>query len=167
MPGTAEKSASEAKPAKAAKPKPSSARRRAREFALQGLYQWLLAGTSPEQVMAQLEVSEGWERCDRAYCAILVHGAAGDAGRIIQLLGPYLDRKFDLVSPIERAILLIAGYELTSQPDVPYKVALNEAIELAKRFGGTDGDKFINGVLDKLARSLPAGAATARSSAGA
>ncbi|MGH8619098.1 MAG: transcription antitermination factor NusB [Burkholderiales bacterium] len=162
MPGTAEKAAPAAKPAKT---KPTSARRRSREFALQGLYQWLLTGTSPEQVMAQLEASDGWERCDRAYCAILVHGAAEDAGRIVQLLGPYLDRKFDLVSPIERAILLIAGYELTAQPDVPYKVALNEAIELAKRYGGTDGDKFINGVLDKLAKSLPAGAAAARSPA--
>jgi N utilization substance protein B len=158
MPGTAEKppASSAAKPAKTGKP--TSARRRSREFALQGLYQWLLAGTAPEQVMAQLEAAEGWERCDRAYCAILVRGAAEDAGRIIQLLGPYLDRKFDLVSPIERAILLIAAYELTAQPDVPYRVALNEAIELAKRYGGTDGDKFINGVLDKLAKSLPAGA---------
>jgi len=150
MPGTAEQ------PARAAKP--TSARRRSREFALQGLYQWLLTGTSPEQVMAQLEAADGWERCDRPYCAVLVRGATEDAGRIVQLLGPFLDRKFDLVSPIERAILLIAGYELTAQPDVPYRVALNEAIELAKRYGGTDGDKFINGVLDKLAKSLPAGA---------
>jgi N utilization substance protein B len=150
MPGTVKKSA------------PSSARRRAREFALQGIYQWLLSGTAPELVMAQLEDAEGYARCDRAYCEVLFRGATQDAGRLGQLLGPYLDRKFDTVSPIERAILLIAGFELTAQPDVPYKVALNEAIELAKRYGGTDGDKFVNGVLDKLAKSLPTGAAPAR-----
>ena len=84
---------------------------------------------------------------------MLLRGATSESARLAALLSPHLDRAFDTVSPIERSLLLIGGYELLTQ-EVPYRVVLNEAIELAKLYAGTDGDKFVNGVLDKLARDL-------------
>jgi len=128
-----------------------SSRRRSREFALQGLYQWQLAGTDAATIEQQLSAAQGFDKTDRAYFSALLAGAIREAQRLEQSLQPYLDRKCAELSPVERAILLIAAYELANQPDVPYKVVINEAVELAKSFGGTDGFKYVNGVLDKLA----------------
>jgi transcription antitermination protein NusB len=128
-----------------------SSRRRSREFALQGLYQWQLAHTDPHTIAQQLAETKGFDKIDTAYFLALLEGAVGHAPALEQALGPCLDRKFAELSPIERGILLLAGYELMHQPEVPYRVVINEAVELAKTYGGTDGHKFVNGVLDKLA----------------
>lgn len=137
------------------RPQESSARRggrrRSREFALQGLYQWQLAGTATAAIEEQLSSAKGFDKSDRAYFSGLLAGVIREAQRLEQVLQPYLDRKCAELSPVERAILLIAAYELKNQPDVPYKVVINEAVELAKSYGGTDGFKYVNGVLDKLA----------------
>jgi N utilization substance protein B len=129
-------------------------RHRSREFALQGLYQWQLAGTDVATIEQQLTAVKGFDQSDAAYFSALLTGVVREIQHLEQLLQPQLDREFSALSPIERAILLIAGYELVNQPDVPYKVVINEAVELAKSYGGTDGFKYVNGVLDKLAVSL-------------
>ncbi len=135
-------------------PTHKSRRRRSREFALQGLYQWQLAGTDAATIEQQLSAAKGFEKTDRAYFSALLAGAIREAQRLEQSLQPYLDRKCAELSPVEHAILLIAAYELENQPDVPYKVVINEAVELAKSYGGTDGFKYVNGVLDKLAADM-------------
>ena len=131
-----------------------SARRRSREFALQGLYSWLLAGQPVSDITAQLEESKGFERADQAYFSLLMRGAIEQQGALEEALAPCLDRKVRELSPVERAILLLSAWELKNAPEVPYRVVINEAVELAKSFGGTDGHKYVNGVLDKLAKSL-------------
>lgn len=128
-----------------------SGRHRSREFALQGLYQWQLAGTAAATIEQQLSMVKGFDKADHAYFSALLSGAIREAQQLEQLLQPCLDRKYAELSPVERAILLIAAYELEYQPDVPYRVVINEAVELAKSYGGTDGFKYVNGVLDKLA----------------
>ncbi len=133
-----------------------SSRRRSREFALQGLYQWQLAGTEPKTIIEQLADAEGFNKIDVDYFKVLLNGAVADAVVIEQLVAPLLDRAYKSLSPVERGILLLAGYELGHQPEVPYRVVINEAIELAKAFGGTDGHKYVNGVLDKMAAQLRA-----------
>ena len=133
-----------------ASPARSSRRRRSREFALQGLYQWQLAGTDAATIEQQMSAARGFDKTDRDYFSALLAGAIREA-QLEHSLQPYLDRKCAQLSPVERAILLIAAYELENQPDVPYRVVINEAVELAKSFGGTDGFKYVNGVLDKLA----------------
>ena len=132
-------------------PARKSSRRRSREFALQGLYQWQLAGTDAATIEQQMSAAKGIDKTDRAYFSALLAGAIREAQRLEQSLQPCLDRKCAELSPVERAILLIAAYELENQPDVPYKVVINEAVELAKNYGGTGGFKYVNGVLDKLA----------------
>ncbi|MNC85824.1 hypothetical protein D3C83_14380 [compost metagenome] len=129
-------------------------RRRAREFALQGLYQWHLAKTDPAAITRQLAEAKGFDKIDADYFRTLLEGAIAAAPDLEQAITPYLDREYKRLSPVERSILLLAGYELAHQPDVPYKAVINEAVELAKSYGGTDGYKFVNGVLDKLAAQL-------------
>jgi N utilization substance protein B len=131
-----------------------SARRRSRELALQGVYQWLLTGASPAQVLEHLAEMDGFESADNEFLAAELRGTIGDAERLRGEVEPFADRKWDEISPVERAILLIGAWELVHNPEIPYRVALNEAIELGKRFGGTDGHKYINGVLDRLAASV-------------
>jgi N utilization substance protein B len=131
-----------------------SSRRRSREFALQGLYQWQLAKTDPHTIARQLAEARGYEKIDAEYFGALLHGAIEAAAELERDLAPCLDRAFAQLSPVERGILLLAGYELKHQPEVPYRVVINEAVELAKAYGGTDGYRFVNGVLDKLASRL-------------
>ncbi len=126
-------------------------RRRSREFAMQGLYQWQLAGTDAATIETYMSVAKGFDKIDRPYFSALLAGAIRESGRLEESLQPYLDRKCAELSPIERAILFIAAYELENQADIPYRVVINEAVELAKSYGGTDGFKYVNGVLDKLA----------------
>lgn len=128
-----------------------SRRRRSREFVLQGLYQWQLAGGDAATIEQQLSAASGFDKTDREYFSALLGGAIRDAQRLDESLQPFLDRKCGELSPVERAILLMAAYELENRPDVPYRVVINEAVELAKSYGGTDGFKYVNGVLDKLA----------------
>ena len=133
-----------------------SSRRRSREFALQGLYQWQLAGTDPLTIVEQLSEADGFDKIDVEYFRAMLNGAVAGAADMEQLIAPLLDRAYKSLSPVERGILLLAGYEFKSQLEVPYRVVINEAIELAKSFGGTDGHKYVNGVLDKMAMQLRA-----------
>jgi N utilization substance protein B len=131
-----------------------SARARAREAALQGLYRWLLTREEPEQIASDLAGADSFGRVDGPYFRNLLAGAVAQAGEIEAACADLLDRPAAQLSPVERGILLLAGFELRHQPDVPYRVVINEAIELAKRYGGTDGHKYVNGVLDRLAPRL-------------
>jgi transcription antitermination protein NusB len=131
-----------------------SARRKAREFALQGLYEWLLNGADAGVVDAHVREQDGFEKCDVAYFDVLLHGAIREAAAIDAVLAGHIDRKAELLSPVEHAALMIGTFELMRRIEVPYRVAINEAVELAKSFGGTDGHKYVNGVLDKAAASL-------------
>jgi len=128
-----------------------SPRRRAREFALQGLYQWQLAGNDAPAIEAHLSGVAGFEKMDRPLFDLLLKGAIAGAAELQALIEPQIDRPYAELSPVERAILLLATFELKRHLEAPYKVVINEAIELAKSYGGTDGHKYVNGVLDKLA----------------
>ena len=130
---------------------PRNARRRSREFALQGLYQWQLAAAEIPAIKQHLATVKGFDRADGEYFSVLLAGVIRHVSALEEALQPHLDRKFAQLSPIERAILLIAAFELSNLPEVPYRVVINEAVELAKSYGGTDGFKYVNGVLDKLA----------------
>jgi len=131
-----------------------SARRRAREFALQGLYEWLLSRGDAGAIDAHVREHEGFDRCDRVHFELLLHGAIREAEAIDATLAAHIDRKVELLSPIEHAALMIGTFELMRCIEIPYKVAINEAVELAKSFGGTDGHKYVNGVLDKVAAEV-------------
>lgn len=133
--------------------KPSS-RRISREFALQGVYQWLFTGASAAQVLKNLSEMEGFEGADAEFLKSELKGTIGDAAALRERVEPLADRKWDEVSPVERAILLIGAWELVHNPEIPYRVTINEAIELGKTFGATDGHKWVNGVLDKLAAAV-------------
>ena len=137
-------------------PKPKSARRRSREIALQGLYEWLVSGTDAGVIDAHMREQEGFDKSDRAHFDALLHGCIAEAADLDAVLARYVDRKTTELSPVEHAVLMIGTYELKHCVDIPYKVAINEAVELAKSFGGTDGHKYVNGVLDKAAAELRA-----------
>jgi N utilization substance protein B len=131
-----------------------SARRRSRELALQALYAWQLSGEGAAGLQTQLAQSKEFGKADSQYFTRLLEGTIGDASSLELLIAPVLDRKPKELSPVERGILLLAAFELKNAPDIPYRVVINEAVELAKEFGGTDGHKYVNGVLDKLVASL-------------
>jgi len=141
-------------PARPARPK--SARRRSREIALQGLYEWLVSGTEAAVIEAHMREQEGFDKSDRAHFDALLHGCIQEAADLDAVLAKHVDRKTTELSPVEHAVLMIGAYELKHCIDIPYKVAINEAVELAKSFGGTDGHKYVNGVLDKAAGVLRA-----------
>jgi N utilization substance protein B len=134
----------------------SSARRRARELALQGLYQWLLSGGEPKAIAAHLRDQEDTTDADEVHFCSLLTGCIDEAATLDATLARHVDRATAQLSPIEHAALMIGAYELAHCLEVPYKVAINEAVELAKRYGGTDGHKYVNGVLDKTAADLRA-----------
>ena len=144
----------EAPPVAKKRAAPKSARRRSREFALQGLYQWLLAGGESKAVEADIREQDGFDKCDRAHFDALLHGGIEQAAALDEVLTRHVDRKTTLLSPVEHAVLMIGTYELMHCLDIPYRVAINEAVELAKSFGGTDGHKYVNGVLDKCVAEL-------------
>jgi N utilization substance protein B len=131
-----------------------SSRRRSRELAVQGLYQWQLTGKDPALIAAELAEAEDFAKSDVDYFRTLLNGAITNAPALEAEVTPFLDRAFRELSPVERGILLLGGYELMRELEVPYRVVINEAVELAKVYGGTDGHKFVNGVLDKLAGRL-------------
>lgn len=137
-----------------ARPNPRQARRRARELALQGLYEWLVGRGDAGAIDAHMREQDAYAQCDRAHYDALLHGGIAQAGALDALLARHLDRKTAELSPVEHGALLIGAYELQHCADIPYKVVINEAVELAKTFGGTDGHKYVNGVLDKLAAGL-------------
>lgn len=136
--------------------KAASPRRRARELALQGLYQQQVGGAEADAIAAHWREDPGYVDADTTFLAELWRGVNAEAATLASALAPDLDRPVESVSPIERAILIIGAWELTHRLDTPYKVVINEAIELAKAYGGIDGHRFVNGVLDKLAARVRA-----------
>jgi len=129
----------------------TSPRRRSRELVLQGLYQRQLSGNAAGVVHDDLAGSPGFARADQAYFDELWHGVAAEYDALLAALAPHLDRKPTELSPVERAILVIGAWELARRVEIPYRVVINEAVELAKLFGATDGYRYVNGVLDRFA----------------
>jgi N utilization substance protein B len=134
----------------------AGSRKIAREFTLQGVYAWLVGGADVTLIIANLKDDEQFKRADETYFRTLIYGVIKEEDVLGARVSPLLDRPLAELSPIERGILLIGAYELLHCPDVPWRVAINEGVELAKKFGGTDGHKYINGVLDKLAQDVRA-----------
>lgn len=131
-------------------------RHRAREFALQGLYQWLLSREDAGVIDAHIRNAHGFDKADREHFDILLHGAIRDVDSLRADIVPFIDRGIEQLSPVEHAALLIGAFELKHHIEIPYRVVINEAVELTKSFGGIDGHKYVNGVLDKLAARLRA-----------
>ncbi|MCP8464111.1 transcription antitermination factor NusB [Pseudomonas sp. ZM23] len=131
-------------------------RRKARSLAVQALYSWQMAGQSLNEIEATFRTDNDFSDVDGAYFHEILHGVPRLKGDLDKEFTPCLDRALEEVDPVELAILRLATYELRNRLDVPYKVVINEGIELAKTFGATDGHKFVNGVLDKLAPRLRA-----------
>jgi N utilization substance protein B len=131
-----------------------SARRRSRELATQGLYQWLLSGASAAEIDAQMRSVQGFDKADVEHFDALLRGVIREADALTVQIEPCLDRPVVELSPVERAVLLVATYEFTHHVEIPYRVVINEAVELAKTFGGVDGYKYVNGVLDKVAAKI-------------
>ena len=141
---------------KPAKPNKIATRRAARALAMQALYQWHMAGQSLNEIESQFRVDNNFAQVDGAYFHELFNGAARHRPEIDQAIEPLLDRPLGELDPVELSILRLSTFELMSRTDVPYRVVINEGIELAKTFGATEGHKFVNGVLDKLAPQLRA-----------
>jgi transcription antitermination protein NusB len=126
-----------------------TAKRQAREVALQALYAWQISGGDP---LDEARAIDGYEETD--FVKGLLTGVQGRAAELEKVIAPHLDRPFARLSPVERAILYIGAFELAEHPQTPFKVVLNEAIELGKSFGGNEGYRFVNGVLEKVAGAL-------------
>jgi N utilization substance protein B len=141
-------------PKTARKAADKSARTRAREFALQALYQHIVGRNPSDDIDAFTRDLAGFHKADSVHFDALLHGCIAQANELDALIHPLLDRPLNELSPIERGVLWIGCYEFQHCPDVPWRVVLNEAIELAKSFGGTDGHKYVNGVLHQLADRL-------------
>jgi transcription antitermination protein NusB len=131
-----------------------SNRSRAREFALQALYQYQVGGNEAAAIDSFTRDLAGFHKADSAHYDALLHGCIAESGELDALILPLLDRKMVEISPIEHGIMWIGAYEFRHCLDVPWRVVLNECIELAKEFGGTDGHKYVNGVLNKLAPQI-------------
>lgn len=127
-------------------------RRKARHFGLQALYQWTLSGASVTDIEAEFRVDNDFRHTDGEYFSALLRGVTADVESLEMLFAPALDRALDELDPIERNLLRLGTFELRDRIDVPYKVVISEAVALAKKFGATDSHKYVNGVLDKIAR---------------
>lgn len=136
--------------------KSRSPRHRAREFALQGLYVWLLNQEAASVIIEHIRQAHGFEKADKDHFVTLLSGTIANAPALRTAFEPLLDRPVSELSPIEHSILLIGAFELANHIEIPYRVVINEAVELAKSFGGIDGHKFVNGVLDRLAAKMRA-----------
>ena len=135
--------------------KPSfTGRRKARRYALQALYSWVLSENALSDIETHFLVEYATEAFDREYFQKLLHEVPRHIESLEKIMSPYLSRQFADVDPIELSILRIAIYELKERLDIPYRVVINEGLELAKAFGSLDSHKFVNGVLDKVAREL-------------
>lgn len=143
---------SESKPNNPAK----SQRHRARELAMQGVYEWRLSGKGSRLIEKATLDEKSLGRYDHEFFGQLLHGVIAQHEALAEQLAPHLDRKVDELSPVEYSVLMLGAFELMQHPEIPYRVVINEAVELAKTFGGSDGHKFVNGVLDKLAAKIRA-----------
>ena len=133
---------------------PRAGRRRSRELALQGLYEWLVSASEAGVIDAHMREQEDFGSADAVHFDALLQGCIAEATLLDAVLAQHVDRKITELSPVEHAVLMIGAYELKHCLDIPYRVVINEAVELAKSFGGTDGHKFVNGVLDRAAGQL-------------
>ena len=134
---------------------PASARRAvARKLAMQALYRWQINAAPWQDVVNEFATDEDMHKADRGYFKQLVTEICGGSEALDSALAPFMDRKPTELDPVERAVLWVGTHELRSSPDVPYRVVINEAVGLAKRFGATDSHKFVNAVLDAAAREL-------------
>lgn len=133
-------------------------RHRARAFAVQGIYAWLIRGADGLQesgsIDAHIRGEKGFESCDTEWYRTILFGVMRDSAVLQEQFKPFVDRGIEELSPIEHAVLLLGTYELLHHTEVPYRATINEAVELAKAFGGTDGFKFVNGVLDRVAAQV-------------
>jgi N utilization substance protein B len=129
-------------------------RRKARHYGMQALYQWHMAGASLTDIEAEFRSEYDFARVDLEYFQAILHGVPAQVDELETLFEPLLDRSLDELDPIERALLRMGMWELKDRIDVPYKVVINEAVALAKKFGAAESHKYINGVLDKAARQL-------------
>jgi N utilization substance protein B len=134
----------------------SRKRSQARNYAVQALYQWQMTGDDITGIVNQFLVEHRDSDFDGGYFRALLTGVTGNLGRLDQALSPYLDRAINSVDPVERAILRLGAFELADKPEIPYRVVINEAVELAKTYGAEQGHRYVNGVLDKLAQQLRA-----------
>ncbi len=139
----------------------SRARSLSRRLAMQALYQWQMTEQSSSELLNQYAQDEGYPEVDAEYFAEVLRGVTGEGEALDLALGELIDRPVAQLDPIEHAVLLIGMYELAHRTEVPYRVVINEGVELAKKFGATDGHKFVNAVLDRAARSMRAAEHTA------
>lgn len=133
-----------------------AARRQARRLTLQALYQWQIAGASLASIEAEFREDNDMKKVDQAYFHELLHSVPAQISTLDELIEPLLDRPLKELTPIELNILRMGTYELKYRKDVPCRVVINEGVDLAKAFGATDGHKYVNGILDKLARQIRA-----------
>ena len=129
-------------------------RHKARHYAMQALYQWHMAEAPINQIEAEFRTDYEFDHVDLEYFQALLHGVPASVTELEAVFEPMLDRKLDDLGPVERSLLRMGTWELQQRIDVPWKVVINEAVSLAKKFGATDSHKYINGVLDKVARQL-------------
>ena len=134
--------------------KPKSARRRARELVLQGLYQWRVGGADEAAIEAYAPEQEGFDKADREFFVGTLRGVIAQREALTERIAAHIDRPFGELSPVEACVMMLGTFEMLNHPETPYRVIINEAIELTKAFGGTDGHKYVNGVLDKVAAIL-------------
>ena len=131
-----------------------AARRKARSFALQAIYQWHMAGANLAKIEAEFRADNDMSKVDLEYFHEILHGVPRELSALDNIISPLLDRNTEEMTPVELSILRLATYEMIHRIDVPYKVVINEAVELAKTFGATDGHKYVNGVVDKIAQQV-------------
>ncbi|MGB5251919.1 MAG: transcription antitermination factor NusB [Sedimenticolaceae bacterium] len=132
----------------------SRQRSRSRSLAIQALYQWQMAGQDIGVIVGQFLLEQDAKKFDSDYFTELVNGVPARLSELDAALAPCVDRPLESVDPVERAILRVGTYELIEHPEIPYRVVINEAVELAKTFGAEQGHRYVNGVLDKAARAL-------------
>jgi len=131
-----------------------SGKRKARKLALQALYQWLMSGSELHEIEAQFRVINNMDKVDAEYFCRLLHGVPAHIDELEASISPFLDRDIGGLNPIELTVLRIGSFELAHSPEVPYKVVLDEAISLTKEFGSQDGYRYVNGVLNSLAKQV-------------
>lgn len=123
---------------------------------MQGLYEWLLTANDVRAIEHRLAELKTFDKADRPLLDSILNGVIEEAADLDARLAPYVDRPIRALSPVEHAVLLVGAYELVHHIETPYRVVINEAVELAKAYGGTDGHKYVNGVLDRLAAEVRA-----------
>lgn len=131
----------------------SAARALSRRLAVQALYRWQLNPAPWQDLLQEFAADKDSARADADYLRNLLQHVCEQHSTLDEALGPLLDRKTQDLDPVEHAVLLVGAYELQHRPDIPFRVVINEAVALTKRFGATDGHKFVNGVLDRAARA--------------